>query len=77
MEFAEQEAIKDAYRNLAGAAGVNFDEKDVEVSCDFPSRATDKLPLHVTCRNPYVTLTRCNPAAVEFLIEQTKKTTDK
>ena len=31
MEFAEQDAIKDAYRNLAAAAGVNFDEKDVEV----------------------------------------------
>ncbi len=30
MEFAEQEAIKDAYRNLAAAAGVNFDEKNVE-----------------------------------------------
>lgn len=54
-----------------------IDEKDVEVSCDFPSKPTDKLPLHVTCRSPYVTLTRCNPAAVEFLIEQTKKTSDK
>lgn len=54
-----------------------IDEKDVEVSCDFPIKPTDKLPLRVTCRNPYVTLTRCNPAAVEFLIEQTKKTTNK
>jgi YbbR domain-containing protein len=54
-----------------------IDEKDVEVSCDFPNKPTDKLPLHVTCRSPYVTLTRCNPAAVEFLIEQTKKTSDK
>ena len=54
-----------------------IDEKDVEVSCDFPSKPTDKLPLHVTCRSPYVTLSRCNPAAVEFLIEQTKKTSDK
>ena len=54
-----------------------IDEKDVEVSCDFPSKPTDKLPLHVTCRSPDVTMTRCNPAAVEFLIEQTKKTSDK
>ena len=55
----------------------DIDEKDVEVSCDFPNKPMDKLPLHVTCSNPYVTFTRCNPAAVEFLIEQTKKTADK
>lgn len=52
----------------------DIDESDVEVSCDFPTKAMDKLPLQVTCRNPYVTFTRCTPAAVEFLIEQKNKT---
>lgn len=50
----------------------DIDDSDVEVSCDFPTKAMDKLPLHVACSNPYVTFTRCTPAAVEFLIEQTK-----
>lgn len=50
----------------------DISEKDVDVTCDFPQPGMDKLPLHVTCRNPYVTFTRCTPAAVEFLIEQKK-----
>ena len=49
----------------------DIDEKDVDVICPYPRQAMDKLPLQVICRNPYVTYTRCTPAAVEFLIEQT------
>ncbi len=54
----------------------DIDDKDIVVSCDYPQTATDKLPLHVTCHNPYVTFTRCTPAAVEFLIEQTTNSSE-
>lgn len=52
----------------------DIDEKDVEVSCVFPRGDMDKLPVQVSCRNPYVTFTRTTPAAVEFLIEKSAQT---
>ena len=55
----------------------DIDEKDVEVSCVFPQTDIDKLPLQVSCHNPYVTFMRCTPAAVEFLIEKNAQTLKK
>lgn len=49
----------------------DVDEKDVEVWCKYPTQDVDRLPVQVSCRKPYVTVTRCTPAAVEFIIEQT------
>ena len=51
----------------------DIDENDVEAICEYPQTPVDKLPVHITCRNPYVTFTRSTPAAVEFLIEKTSK----
>ncbi len=54
-----------------GVAHFNdIDEQEVEITCDYPKTEMDKLPVHISCSNPFVTTMRTNPAAVEFLIEQ-------
>ena len=54
-----------------GVAHFNeISESDVQVWCDYPTSQTDKLTPQVKCSNPYVTLSRCTPASVEFLIEK-------
>ena len=54
-----------------GVAHFNdISEQDVEVYCDYPTTPAEKLPVHVKATNPYISLTRTNPASVEFLIEK-------